>query len=204
MESGQTQDCDSIRLNINQQIKNLLNIEDTRGLEMFVKLHRVAHLSEAFEALEDQSAEEKELSGPRMRLMIRLLAEEKMGNKEGVTPTTLSHFHRVSKNTISALLRGLEEQGLICRKLDPSDLRVFRIQLTDAGREMVLNIAPRRIARLNELLDGMDPMEVDQLADLLEKFHQVLIDYIHNREMPGNASLAAPDEPVAISKAMAK
>jgi DNA-binding MarR family transcriptional regulator len=204
MEPIQGQDCEVTRSNINQQIRKLFNIEDARGLEMFITLHRVAHLSEAFEALENQSDEEKELSGPRMRLMIRLLAEEKMGNKDGLTPTVLSHFQRVSKNTISALLRGLEEQGYICRTLDSTDLRVFRIQLTDAGREMVLKMAPRRIARLNELLAGMDPDELNQLEYLLEKFHQLLVDYIHNCEMPGNAALTVPGEPVALSNVAAK
>lgn len=201
MELIQKQGCESLHLHINQQIKKLFDIEDARGLEMFITLQRVAHLSEAFEALECQSAEEKELSGPRMRLMIRLLVEEKMGNMEGVTPTMLSHFHRVSRNTISALLRGLEKQGYIRRNLDASDLRVFRIQLTDAGREMVLKTAPRRIARLNELLAGMDAEELDQLISLLDKFHQLLMTHSHNCEMPEKIALADPDEPMAVSKA---
>lgn len=160
-------------------IKKMFNIEDTSGLDLFVTLHRVAHISEA---LENQLSEDMELSGPRMRLMIRLLAEEQMGNPDGLTPTVLSHFHRVSKNTISALLRGLEEQGLIQRNLDSDDLRVFRIQLTDAGRELVLKTAPRRIAGMNKMLSGLEPEEQKQLVALLEKLQQALLVHVHHPE----------------------
>jgi DNA-binding MarR family transcriptional regulator len=116
--------------------------------------------------------------------MMRLLVEEEMGNPEGVTPTVLSHFQRVSKNTVSALLRGLEEQGLIQRDLDPADLRVFRIQLTNAGRELVLKTTPRRIEWINELLGGLEPEERVQLAALLEKLSRTLRSCIppHDRQ----------------------
>ncbi len=105
-----------------------------------------------------------------------------MGKPEGITPTELSHFQRVSKNTISALLRGLEEQGLIQRNLDSEDLRVFRIQLTDAGRALVLNTAPNRIAGLNKLLSGLNPEEREQLILLLEKLRLELKACVHHPE----------------------
>ncbi len=179
METYPTKDREALRAHINQYMKQLFNIEDARGLELIIAIQRIAHLSEA---LESQFSGEMELSGPRMRLMMRLLAEEKMGNLEGITPTELSHFQRVSKNTISALLRGLEEQGLIRRNLDTDDLRVFRIQLTDAGREMVLETAPKRIAGLNRIFAEMDPFELDQLSTLLEKLYRTLAVHVCNKE----------------------
>jgi DNA-binding MarR family transcriptional regulator len=184
-------DYEALRVHINQQIKALFNIEDTQGLEMMITLQRVAHLSEA---LESQFSDGMELSGPRMRLMIRLLVEEKLGNKSGIKPTDLSNFQRVSKNTISALLRGLEEQGLIRRNLDSEDLRAFRIQLTDAGRELILKTAPRRIAGLSKILATMEPDEREQLQLLLEKLQSSLLAYVHHRENAGEASLVVSQD----------
>ena len=157
--------------------KEIFKIEDTSGIELFGTLHRTAHISEL---LETQLSENLDLSGPRWRLMLRLLMEEQLGNHDGITPTVLSHSQRVSKNTISALLRGLEEQGLIQRYLDPSDLRVFRIQLTQAGRDLILETAPRRMEGLNRLLAEFSPEEVRQFIGLLDKLQESLLTQIHH------------------------
>jgi DNA-binding MarR family transcriptional regulator len=155
------------------QIKTLFGIEDTSGFELFSMIRRLAHMSEA---LDSQPPNVPDLSGSRWRLMMHLLAEEHMGNGAGLTPTSISHSQRVSKNTISALLRGLEEQGLIQRNLDAADYRLFRIQLTQAGRDLVLTTAPQRLAQLNRLAAGLTCEEHIQLMLLLEKLHNSLAD----------------------------
>ncbi|WP_158675812.1 MarR family winged helix-turn-helix transcriptional regulator [Nocardia stercoris] len=37
----------------------------------------------------------------------------------------------------SRVLRSLEDRELLCRRSDPADARVFRLELTSAGRELV-------------------------------------------------------------------
>jgi DNA-binding MarR family transcriptional regulator len=165
-----------------QRIKETFHIEDTSGIELFGTLHRTAHISEL---LETQLSEGQDLSGPRWRLMLRLFMDENLGHSEGLTPTVLSKSQRVSKNTISALLRGLEEQGLIQRKLDPNDLRVFRILLTQAGRDLILTTAPRRLAGLNQLVAGLELDETKQLIRLLEKLQFSLMAQVQDSERGG-------------------
>lgn len=160
------QDLDQLREHLRSYVKNFFDLEDTSGIEIFSMIQILANLSEN---LGVQLGDDIELSGPRWRLMLRLLIEEKRGNAQGITPTALSHSQRVSKNTISALLRGLEDQGLIRRNLDAKDFRVFRIQLTDTGREWIIKSAPRRIEGLNRLLADLLPEEREQLAGLLMK-----------------------------------
>ena len=96
------------------------------------------------------------------------------GVTAGVTPTHLSRIRNVSKNTISALLRGLEEQGLIERALDPEDRRGFRIRLTEAGRDLVRSTSPQHLARLNLLASGLTPDEQRQLVELVRKLYRSL------------------------------
>lgn len=167
---------DQIRNHIHDHMQALFKIDDTRGLELFAMLQGAAHLSRL---LDSQLGEDLELSGPRWRLLLRLFVEEYMGNTNGITPTDLSQSQRVSKNTISALLRGLETQGLIQRSLDTADLRAFRIQLAPAGREYLRTAAPRRIESLNHLLSGLSSQEQDQLTALLDKLQRSLMEQYH-------------------------
>jgi DNA-binding MarR family transcriptional regulator len=173
-------DHDQRRRRLLAMARDLFQIEDTSGIELIGLLHRTAHISELLDA---QLSDELALSGPRWRLLLRLFGEEQMGNREGVTPTVLSQHQRVSKNTISALLRGLEEQGLIQRNLDSSDLRVFRIQLTDAGRELIKTTAPKRMEGLNQLLAGFSKEETRQLIALLEKLQANLMAAAGEKEL---------------------
>lgn len=162
---------DVISAKIREQLRELFNLENTQDIELFIILQRVAHLSRM---LDSQLDGDIALSGPRWRLLIRLFAEERMGNMAGVTPTELSQSQRVSKNTISALLRGLETQGLIQRSLDPNDLRTFRIHLTESGREYLRCMAPGRLQTVNHMLSGLDDQEKEQLIALLEKLRHSL------------------------------
>ncbi len=164
---------------LKKQMKALFDIDDISGFELMSTIQRVAHISEM---LECQSTDEVELSGPRWRLMLRLLFEEQMGSPEGITPTVLSHSQRVSKNTISALLRGLEEQGLIQRNLDPKDLRVFRIQLTPAGRNLIMATAPGWVNDLNQMVSVFTPQEREQLFALLNKLQHNLMAQVRATE----------------------
>lgn len=162
---------DQQNFNIREQLRKLFHIKDTRGIELFIALQRAAHMSRM---LDSQLGEDVAISGPRWRLLMRLFMEERMGNAAGITPTELSQSQRVSKNTISALLRGLESQGFIQRSLDPADLRAFRIRLTDSGREYLRCMAPGRIQSVNQLLSGLDEQEQEQLIALLEKLRRSL------------------------------
>jgi len=115
------------------------------------------------------------ISGQRWGIMICLWANERMGNTCGINPTMISHFRRVSKNTTSSLLSGLEEQGLIERKLDPLDKRGFRIILTEKGRQVTREMAPERMEYLNNLSNGLTTDEKETLKKLLGKLTRSIL-----------------------------
>ena len=156
---------------------------DTTGMELARLVRTVANL---YRVILDESLQESEVSGPRWGLLMRLRREEIHGNLNGCTPTHLSRCQSVSKNTISALVRGLEEQGLIERTLDPEDRRGFRIRLSEAGRRLIADTAPLHLRYLNELASGLAPDEQIQLTELLQKLYRVLAEHA------GNPSEASP------------
>lgn len=156
---------------VRKLVQSLAGDEGTSGLELFRLLHMV---TTALDVAADQHLRDSSLSAPRWVLLLRLLAEERCGCGEGISPTYLSRHQQVSKNTISVLLRGLEEQGLVERTLVPDDRRAFRIRLTDAGRTLVESTTPEHIAFLNGLTGGLTAEESAQLAALLDKLHRSL------------------------------
>ena len=175
---------------IRSLVQSLAGDAEMTGLELIRWLHMVTN---AYAGAADEQLRDAGLSGPRWVLLFRLLAEERCGCGEGISPTHLSQRQNVSKNTISVLLRGLEEQGLIERTLVPDDRRAFQIRLTDAGRTLVETTAPAHIAFLNEMTAGLTAEENAQLIDLLQKLHRSLSSGDRKQESGVRGQSSDPD-----------
>jgi len=157
---------------VREKLRSLSGIEDTMGIELAQEIRLASNLYEAASVRPEAG---EEMSDARWYVLLHLSLTEKLGNSEGITPTTLSKYQKISKNTISSLLHGLEEQGLIERKLDNADKRFFRIRLTEAGRELVNRDTPLRIAYTNQITSELTDVEKKQLIDLLTKLIHSLI-----------------------------
>lgn len=174
------------RYRMREHMRQVTGLEDVSGIELFTLLRLAANLSDALEA---RAGGEEALSGARFGLLLRLLAEEQQGHPEGITPTALSRLQNVSKNTISALLRGLEQQGLVERALDGQDRRLFRIRLSDAGRELVKASAPARLRQLSDLAAGLTAGEREMLVTYLDKLVRSLFASLNDTR----TNTSAPD-----------
>ena len=161
---------------------------DSRYVELMRELMASARL---LEVLADHSLQAAGLSVPRLRLLIWLRVEERRGNKAGVSPSALSHFQHVSKNTVSSLLASLEVQGLIERTLSREDKRKFSIRLSNAGRELVCAILPKHSSFLAETLAGLSVQEQATLVALLHKLCLALVE-LH---LAVGGAIAYPLEP---------
>jgi len=166
-------------------LRELVGDVDPTGLEL---LRLVKIVSNQYDALVGERLRAADLSGSRWRLLLRLHGEEQDADSQGISPTHLSRCQNVSKNTISALLRGLEEQGLIERTLDPDDKRAFRIRLTEAGRARVRETAPQHLAFLNTLIEGLTPDERGQLIQLLGKLRHSLLTHAESQKAESSTS----------------
>ena len=168
-----------MRANTRQSIRQMLGQDQINGVEIS---HLVRMVSNQYEMLGEQLANGDGISTPRLWLLMRLMAEEDQGNRE-ITPTYLSRCQNVSRNTISALLRGLEDQGLIARALDQNDRRIFRIRLTPPGRALVLAAAPRHGRLLNQIAAQLTLQEQDQLIQLLSQLYRSIAKETHPMEV---------------------
>ena len=147
-------------------LRFMANGKETDGIEIMAMTKMISHfMSSCF--LQDDP--ESDITPARWGLMMRLLEEEENGNCEGITPTSMSHTSSVKKNTISSILRGMESQGLIERNIDQADRRLFRIRLTEKGRQLVKETNPQKVDLLNDLVSRLEPEERKQLIQLLKK-----------------------------------
>jgi DNA-binding MarR family transcriptional regulator len=151
--------------------------QGTSSIEVFSLIRMIDNF---FDSAMSRHPEFRDISGPRMGILIRLMVEEDSGNHKGLNPTRLSHYQNVKKNTISSLLSGLEEQGLIERTLDPQDKRGFFIRITPAGRERITATMPLRIQCVNQLTADLNASEKQQLITLLEKLRHSMHLAHHN------------------------
>jgi len=148
-------------------------VDNPRGIELVRLLTTSTRL---LEAIADHHLQSKGLSMPRLRLLIWLHVEEQRGNKQGVSPSHLSHFQQISKNTVSSLLRSLEHQGLIERTLSAEDKRKFNIRLSQAGRNLVRSILPNHGKFMTKTFAGLTVQEQEMLIKLLRKLRQALLE----------------------------
>ena len=86
MHQRSEQERQQFRARLQAQVKKLFNIDDTSGIELLGTIQHIAQLSEMMEC-QPNEGDQLELSGPRWRLMLRLLIEEQIGSPDGMTPT---------------------------------------------------------------------------------------------------------------------
>ena len=106
---------------------------------------------------------DRELSGPRMRLL---------GALSGLEPLRMGDLAArlgLTARTITTLVDALEREGLLARRADPTDRRATLIELTDRGREYVDRIGVTLGELAEQVLAPLDAEERRQLLGLLSR-----------------------------------
>jgi DNA-binding MarR family transcriptional regulator len=186
---GNADHYEQMHEHLKKHLLSMTNGSDIKGMEISSLIRMLANY---YAAIVTHKKVPGELSGPRMGILIRLMMVEETGDEYGINPTALSHFQNVKKNTISSLLRGLEESGYVERNLDPNDKRVFLIRITEKGRKMMEIDGPQRMNMMNDLASDLTKEEKTQLIFLLEKLHKSMRNHI---DFPLNAGPEDNEDP---------
>jgi DNA-binding MarR family transcriptional regulator len=139
---------------------------DTHTIRLMAQMRMVAH---ALYQISENSLIAAGLSYAEYRLLLSLLYVEQDGDDSALNPSEISERLGTSRNTISTLIRNLEEEGLIARHLDRKDRRKFQICLTEAGRARVRDHAGRHFQTVARCFHGLNHAEQESLSALLEK-----------------------------------
>lgn len=111
------------------------------------------------------------LSFAQYRILMSLFFAEQIGSRADLNPSEISERQGSSRNTISALIRNLEEDGLVERNLDPDDRRKFNIRLTENGRSLVTNHARQHFQTIHQCFTTLSSAEQATLSQLLNKLN---------------------------------
>ncbi len=108
-------------------------------------------------------------------VLMHLFFAERVGERDELNPSEISERHGTSRNTVSSLIRSLEEQELVERSLDKQDRRKFNIRLTSDGRTLVETHIRQHFQIIGQCFTAFSADEKESLSRLLGKLRQTAV-----------------------------
>ncbi|MBS1986252.1 MAG: MarR family transcriptional regulator [Bdellovibrionales bacterium] len=100
------------------------------------------------------------------RFAILMLLSRESG---GVSPSDLAQRSNVTRATITGLLDGLQQKGLIRRIDDPRDHRACLIHMTPKAHKLIARILPHHFDRMCAVMKSTTPTDRKGLIATLKK-----------------------------------
>jgi DNA-binding MarR family transcriptional regulator len=147
---------------------------DPRALRLMDEIRRVSHL---LYQIGETSVASADLSYAQYRILMMLFFRERAGQTDGLNPSEISDRSGTSRNTISSLIRTLEEDGYVERELDSADRRKFNILLSDSGRSLVVDNIGRHMQIVDQIFSILSSDELDQLSQQLHRLNDRALAY---------------------------
>lgn len=137
-----------------------------KSFQLMREMHMV---SQALHQIRESSVQQTGISYAKFSILMGLMFSAELEGHDELNPSEISRRQGTSRNTISALIRDLEEDGLIERHLDAQDRRKFNIRLTEAGREQVYAHARQHFRVVGTCFNRLTTDEQETLSQLLTK-----------------------------------
>ena len=90
-----------------------------------------------------------------------------LDRQPGLSQKELADFLEVEPITVARLVDRLEARGMVERRADPGDRRIWRLHLRPEARPMLGDIAEHRADLLHTLTSGLDPAARETLVSSL-------------------------------------
>jgi DNA-binding MarR family transcriptional regulator len=120
-----------------------------------------------------------ELQLSRNQVEVLLLLTESNELTVGDIAARQSVTHSASTQTVETLVK----RGLVLRESDTRDRRIVRVRLTDAGKKLTHQLHQQRIARMNQVVDGLTDIELELMVSVMRKLRDQF-DPETNQETP--------------------
>lgn len=140
---------------------------DSLDRDLLVLLHDVARL---LRTRFDQRAREHGATRAQWVILARL------ERQPGLSQNELASILEVEPITVARLVDKLEARGLVERRADPNDRRIWRLHNLPAAQPIVDKITRYREAMNEELLDGIAPEVRETIIDSLLSMKNHLTD----------------------------
>lgn len=124
----------------------------------------------------DRKARESGMTRAQWVILARL------ERQNGLTQRDLAALLEVEPITVARLLDRLQARGLIERRADPADRRVWRVHLTPAAAAVLRQIAAYRATLHEEITAGLEPAAVERVVNALLRMKANLLAGIRTPE----------------------
>ena len=78
-----------------------------------------------------------------------------------------------TSGNVTVVIKNLEKDGLVSKKIDPEDKRSMLISITDKGKKVMDEIFPKHVDNINKIFDILTIEEKLELKKILKKFRDV-------------------------------
>ncbi|MFQ5399556.1 MAG: MarR family winged helix-turn-helix transcriptional regulator [Anaerolineae bacterium] len=150
---------------------------DPQAIRLMDEMRMVAR---ALYHVGESSLTDSGLSYAQYGVLMRLFFNEQMGEGGELNPSEISDRLGTSRNTVSGLIRGLEQQELVERRLDEHDRRKFNIRLTEDGRARVRDHVRQHFNAIGRCFSVLTPEEIKTMSRLLAKLRATAFDLKRN------------------------
>lgn len=138
--------------------------------DLLFLLHDVARL---LRVEGDKRARAHDMTRAQWGILIWLEREPGISQKE------LSELLEVEPITVARLIDRLEARGMVERRPDPKDRRIWRLHLRPAARPLLHEIHGHRTEITEMLTQGIDPDELDTMVEALLRMKATLLQEAH-------------------------
>jgi DNA-binding MarR family transcriptional regulator len=132
-------------------------------LEQFVP-YRMVHLAANISvALSKIYKQEFDITIAQWRVLAQLAEQQKLYSKD------IGAITSMDKSKVSRAVKALESKGYIQRKTDSKDNRAAYLSLTEKGKALYKNIAPKALQWERQFIAVLESKEHKELMKILEK-----------------------------------
>jgi MarR family transcriptional regulator for hemolysin len=156
--------------------------------DLMSALHDVARLARV---VIDKRARMHEMTRAQWAMMLWL------ERKPGITQKELSDLLEVEPITVARLIDRLESRGMVERRSDPADRRIWRLHLLPEALPLLAEIKAERAEIAAMIGDGIDQATLDTMLSGLLKMRATLCAEARGSrraEVPREDALAAPEQ----------
>ncbi|HEY9666575.1 MAG TPA: MarR family transcriptional regulator [Coleofasciculaceae cyanobacterium] len=89
--------------------------------------------------------------------------------EDGLATSSIGERLQQVGGTLTGVLDRMEERGLVRRERDSRDRRIWRIWLTEAGKELATVLPPIAAEIRDKALIGFSPVEQEQFSQLIDR-----------------------------------
>ncbi len=102
----------------------------------------------------------------------------------GISQKELAELLEVEPITVARLIDRLEARGMVERRPDPRDRRIWRLHLRPPARPVLTEIHDQRAAMASMVADGIDDETMDIMIEALLRMKTTLTQDSHARRTP--------------------